>query len=651
MPYVNVDESLWPKMDKCVADVMAKDGSIDKQAAVAICYTSIVEGKSIDTALADVLKIGARNSGTDAQRLQQIHDLAIENGAKCPDPNTTTMPMPKAIDESLITFGAEVKALGGGKVGGYLVRFSTSADPDLTGDFFTKQTDFGGATRSDVYYQHGLDAKIGKRKIGDASLTFDDVGAWVDAQLNMRDEYEKAIYQLAEKNKLNWSSGTAAHLVERKPAGKAHEIIKWPLGLDASLTPTPAEPRNSAIPLKSFQPTTLEVEATPQAEQENRDETQTPTAAADQPTNNQGAKKMADEVQTTPQADPVAELTASVKALKDQFEALKKEPPMPMKGFAINTTGLGDSETKSFLHYWRTGQIDPNYMKASNAVDMQEGTAGEGGVTVPTGLYNQIIARKMEMSLSEKLGLRPIPGKGLTVNVPYDDEADGEFVSTNEEAAFDVDTPALNVAAMTLVKYTKEMLISYELLEDEDAKLEAFIADWIGRGLAKTQNSLIVTAAASGTALKTYASATAIAVGELEAMVYNSNVSYYLDDSNSNAWVMRPSTYAAIANLGSTSLRWYAGQEQGSNAATLKPTLLGYPVYFSEKAAATAASAKDVYFGNWNYMGKREPTGLTVLRDPYSNAHTGRLTMRYYFRTKYLVLQAAAIGYGVHPSA
>ncbi len=78
---------------------------------------------------------------------------------------------------------------------------------------------------------------------------------------------------------------------------------------------------------------------------------------------------------------------------------------------------------------------------------------------------------------------------------------------------------------------------------------------------------------------------------------------------------------------------------------------MGYPVYFTEKAAAVAASAKPVFFGNFNYMGYREAPGFTVLRDPYSNAHTGQITLRYYFRCKYLVLQAAAIGYGVHPSA
>jgi len=53
-------------------------------------------------------------------------------------------------------------------------------------------------------------------------------------------------------------------------------------------------------------------------------------------------------------------------------------------------------------------------------------------------------------------------------------------------------------------------------------------------------------------------------------------------------------------------------------------TLLGYPVYMSQKAGDTVANAKSLYFGNWNYVGLREAPGFTFLRDPYSKASTGQ---------------------------
>lgn len=167
-------------------------------------------------------------------------------------------PLLSSLSDTTIAVGGTgaVKALGNGKVGGYLVLFSTKDDPDLSGEFFTPDTDFDvedGATTA-VYYHHGMDPVIKTRKIGTGTIKKDDIGVWLEAQLAMRDNYEKSIYKLAQQEKLGWSSGTAAHLAEYRVSGKATEITRWPLGLDASLTPTPAEPRTRVLPLKSYSP-------------------------------------------------------------------------------------------------------------------------------------------------------------------------------------------------------------------------------------------------------------------------------------------------------------------------------------------------------------------------------------------------------------
>ena len=157
----------------------------------------------------------------------------------------------KSVDV-LVMHGSEVKALGEGRVGGYLVRFTTPEEPDLTGDYFDAATDYGLADKTAVYYAHGFDQALKRRRLGMGTLKADDVGVWIEAQLDMRDEYERAVYGLAVRDKLGWSSGTAPHLVEREQKGEAFHITSWPLGLDASLTPTPAEPKNMALPLKAW---------------------------------------------------------------------------------------------------------------------------------------------------------------------------------------------------------------------------------------------------------------------------------------------------------------------------------------------------------------------------------------------------------------
>jgi HK97 family phage major capsid protein len=289
--------------------------------------------------------------------------------------------------------------------------------------------------------------------------------------------------------------------------------------------------------------------------------------------------------------------------------------------------------------------VGPNELqiRASNNTDMNIGTAADGGDTVATGFYNQIIAKRSEYSLPERLGVRRIPGVGTTVDVPYDNETDGEFVSTSEAAAFDQDAPALAKRSMTLVKYSKKITLSYELLQDTAVGLEAFLADWVARGQAKTLNQLLLTeVATTGTAYKTTASNSAIAFGELESTALNASTAPYLDDSGSVAWVINPATYATIVKIvGNT--QYYSPTPSGAGIGGR--SLLGYPVHFSSKAATIASTAKVAYFGNWNFVGWREDPGFTLLRDPYSAAGTGQIQLWMYFRTVFKQLQADAVGY------
>ncbi len=263
----------------------------------------------------DAIKIGARNNAEDKGRIRDMrkaaraivdHTMAMEpEDEDCEEMVTKYLTDPA----SIVTLGGEVKALPDGRVGGYLVRFSTAADPDITGEFFTAETDFGGAKNTPILYHHGGDKIIGKRIIGAGELKADEVGVWVEAQLNMRDRYEKAIYEMAKAGKLGWSSGTAGHLVERVRKSEGAVWIKsWPLGIDASLTPTPAEPRNTSMSLKSV----TQPEAAAGAD--------SATKAADNNNLTEGDLEMSDELDTK----VVQAVAAALKAEREaQAEAVK----------------------------------------------------------------------------------------------------------------------------------------------------------------------------------------------------------------------------------------------------------------------------------------------------------------------------------------
>ena len=548
------------------------------------------------------------------------------------------------MEDYLIAYGNEVKALGDGRVGGYLVRFSGPDAPDLTGDFFTAATDFDAEwpAKASVYYQHGLDKMLKRRKLGVGSMKADDLGVWVEAQLSLRDEYERAIYDMAEAGKLGWSSGTAPHLVEREAEGKAMRITHWPLGLDASLTPTPAEPRNMVVSLKSLMGASLEDTGDEIKAEEPEAGGQPAAQAMEAP-----PEPIAEVVQEIPTMDEniQAAIDSAVKAATDTMLAeLKAAPavnaqPMAMPAI-VNAANLGDNETKAFTRYLRTG--DGAALKAYNNTDMNIGTDADGGYVVPTTQAQYIIARRDEMMLAPKLGVRKIPGKGLTVNVPIDAEADVLFTSVAEATTIAQDAPALGEKAFTLVKYAKYITLSWELLNDEDANLMAFLGDWIGRGVAATHNNLLITEAlANGTAGLTLDAAAAIGAAEIPELE-GKLMPEYQDGAQ---WIMHPTTYSYLRGLFGTSQFTFNPGWNGTEPG------FGYPVNRSSYATALAASAKSLIFGNFNFMGYRESPGLTVLRDEFSAASSGQVRLWYYFRTVYGVLQAEAIQYATHPSA
>ncbi len=197
-------------------------------------------------------KIGAMISSANKQTLTAAHDAIAKLGIGCGAPKSVEVETDPT--DELVSFGGEIKALGGGKVGGYLIRYSTPNDPDLTGDYFTKDSEIRTPATLDVYYHHGYDKKLGKRVIGQATISRDEFGLWAESQLNLRDEYEKFVHSMVEAGKVGYSSGALPHLVDREPVKAGLFFIKlWSIG-EASITPTPAEPRNGIVALKSLIP-------------------------------------------------------------------------------------------------------------------------------------------------------------------------------------------------------------------------------------------------------------------------------------------------------------------------------------------------------------------------------------------------------------
>lgn len=322
------------------------------------------------------------------------------------------------MDDLFVTIGGELKALGNGKVGGYLVRFGTPDMPDLTGDYFTADTDFDldeGKGKATIFYHHGMDATIKRRKIGRGTLRTDDVGVWIEGQLSLRDEYEQAIYGLVEAGKMGLSSGTAPHLVERdaQPNG-THKITVWPLGPDASITPIPAEPRTSVIALKTYLDMAapyvkalVPQDAAPQAASDDA------TEAAPAPDQSTETKSIGDYEMTNEEIQALiaqAAKDAADSATKAVMDQLKAEPPLNPAPVTVTKP----AEVKSKPEGFRTlgeqlkaiaqastpgGFVDrrlADYDETKAATGLNEGTPSQGGFLVQTDLAAGIFERMYE---------------------------------------------------------------------------------------------------------------------------------------------------------------------------------------------------------------------------------------------------------------
>lgn len=359
----------------------------------------------------DAIKRGMRNSSRDQERLQGIHDYAVENGAMCGGQGKSLDDA--APDETLISQGDAVKALGDGRVGGYLVRFSTESDPDLTGDYFTPDTDFGPHTTLPLYYQHGTDPVFKRARIGDGKVTRDDAGLWFEAQIRLADDYERKLYALAERGKLGLSSGALGHLVEREPVGKAYHLKTWIIG-EASLTPTPAEPRNRVIPLKSLSEFMPPVPPFDAPEGDNA-----PEQTSDGGTNTKSLEVTKMDI-TEERLQEIVTQAANASVEK----ALKSLPAEPVKSGVTVVKDAADQPFETTGQYFKAvknaalGNEDIRLrgLKA-NALGMNESIPSEGGYLVPPQIAPGIIERMYPAgSLLAMVASDPVSGNSMTYN-------------------------------------------------------------------------------------------------------------------------------------------------------------------------------------------------------------------------------------------
>ena len=578
--------------------------------------------------MTDEIKAGRRNSASDQKLIDGICDAAIQLGAQhtrllASDPGAAAMFDP---EKALVHLGAEVKALGDGRVGGYLVRFSDADAPDLTGDYFAPECDFGEPAALPVLYHHGLDEDLKRRRIGTAQCKKDAVGLWVEAQLALRDDYEKAIYALAEAGKLGWSSGAAAHTVERAPEGKSARITQWYIA-EASLTPTPAEPRNAAMSLKAY--TAL---WSARVEQPASNGARTEAAVTDHPILEQEKPTMADE-QKPSEMQQMADMLKGMleHGLAEIKAEMKTAEPVKTGGVAgileaqqapaVKSAPKETAEQEAMIYFLKTlrGEMTAHEYARAVKATLAEGAASTGGALVPTGYSNQLVTTLGELSVVRNSGAKVLSIDGVNPFVvptmTRTARAAASAMRLAEGGAYQQMEPTFSTVQFDPYKRGALYVASDETVQDTRIPLTQIIQESVGQQFADIENLELATGnGSSGSAgqpngLVTAASIS-VSVGSsvLSTLTGENVISLYhalpWQYRARGVWYANDTVIQTIRKLrdgsgGAASLGnflWQPGMQAGQ-----PDRLLGRPLYTLNTMALSGASARILVFADPSY--------------------------------------------------
>jgi HK97 family phage major capsid protein len=324
----------------------------------------------------------------------------------------------------------------------------------------------------------------------------------------------------------------------------------------------------------------------------------------------------------------------------------------------ITKPGLTDDYAEAFRRYLKTGdkggvraypEMGGTFAMGGLKAALQGQTDDEGGYLVPDDFYNQIVAKRDELSVARRAGAKVIGTSLDRILVPTEGTSMTAFAITAEEGAVSEEEPTFGQVAITVYTATKLVKASRQLVADEKAQLEPFLMDAFARAEAAWENTYFLEGSGSseplgardgGTAGKTAAGTNAITAAEIIDLFHALDAPYHGDGC---AWTMRMATQGYL--LGLTGNPFAFQQQPAGDLRGVTASILGYPVYPSAQMAAIATSAKTVLLGNWNFyfIAERQALAIQRLNELYAgNMQVGFLA---YFRRGGAPTQAEAFQY------
>jgi HK97 family phage major capsid protein/HK97 family phage prohead protease len=357
--------------------------------------------------------------------------------------------------------------------------------------------------------------------------------------------------------------------------------------------------------------------------------------AADGTAPNKENARMEDELETLPEvkADPVIEKKELIdlKARMDRLEAKSKR----LTGTNDNTPSAENDnvEMKAFISFARRG-VERMDQKAAAALVVS--TEAQGGYLAPEAFGSEILKSIVEFSpVRSYARVMSVVSEAIKVPRKLTGTAATWVGETDDRDQSDMTFEQVTLAPYELATYVD---VSTQLLEDNAYNLEGELASDLGEAFGKTEATAFVSGNGTG---KPKGLLTASGIAEIKtgnaatlgtdpaATIIGMFHSVPSIVAQNGVWLMNRTTLGALRVLKDATGRFIMLDPITAGAPV---TLLGRPVVEMVDMPNVAANTYPIMFGDLSGYRIIDRVGLSVLRDPYSQATKG--TVRFHARKR-----------------
>jgi HK97 family phage major capsid protein len=260
--------------------------------------------------------------------------------------------------------------------------------------------------------------------------------------------------------------------------------------------------------------------------------------------------------------------------------------------------------TRAFWNYLTVPNLggDPRELLVEEEQRVLSKGASGGGFLVPTDLGEMIVSSARAKSAIASLSFELVTGDGGTLGLPLGSThrtaawlaESGSYTSSDE---------TITQASLSAFKATSRIVVSEELLRDEDVQLDAYLSGELGGRLGTLEGAAFAAGDGSGKPLgitnagSGYTVVTAAAGSSLLFKVADVLAAYKALPAQwrpTASWIFHPDDYASLAGTTDS-----AGALAIQSLSFSPPSLLGLPVYLDANLPAPGVSAKSAAIGDW----------------------------------------------------